>query len=196
MPEPLPRLPKGLDEELVLIHAGRFSGSDARRTPDILLAPLLQNLSLQPSKGVVRLIGSLSDDELKLIAPFKPQFQKIGWRIECPGSMPRDELLKLLPQADGLLLLSASYAALPSKLFEYIPTGKPIFAVTEKGNAAWRVAEQLPQASLINILGKKCGSDNVGMQSAFYLPTAFVVREEYSETALCMKFKEILQWIY
>ena len=155
MPEPQPRTVRGRDEELVLIHAGRFSGSDTRRTPDILLKPLLKNLSLHPVKGVIRLIGPLSDDELKLIEPFKPEFQTIGWRIECPGSMPRHELLKLLQQADGLLLLSASYAAIPSKLFEYIPTGRPIFVVTEKYSATWRICEILEQVFLMDIFSNR-----------------------------------------
>ena len=82
------------------------------------------------SCGVIQLIGPLSNDEMTIIETFKSRFAALGWRIECPGSLPRSEVLALLPQADGLLLLSASHAALPSKLFEYIPTGRPMFVAT------------------------------------------------------------------
>jgi hypothetical protein len=64
--------------------------------------------------------------------------------------MLRKDLLALLPQADGLLLLSASYAALPSKLFEYMQTGLPIFAVTERDSATWCLCRTLSQVVLVD----------------------------------------------
>jgi hypothetical protein len=164
MPAPQPKVIKGPDEELVLIHAGRFTGSRLTQLPSLLLEPLLTNLSIKPAKGVIKLIGSLSADELKLIEPFKPRFQEIGWRIECPGSMPRAELLALLPKADGLLLLSASYAALPSKLFEYITSKNLIFSVVEENSAAHNLCIQIPQCTVVTIGGEKKG----GNLSCFY----------------------------
>lgn len=187
-PAPLTRVNKGPDLDLVLIHAGRFLGSRLTQSPDILLEPLLKNLSLQPAKGVIRLIGLLSDDELKIIELFNPKFQSIGWRIECPGSMPRRELLTLLPQADGLLLLSASYAAIPSKLFEYIPTMLPIFVVTQKNSATWSIARCLPQAMLVDI------SDSMrnlffNVDGGFYKRTGSLIPDEFSDTILASRFK-------
>jgi len=118
MHESQTRQPKSFDEELVLIHAGRFTGSRLTQFPRLLLEPLLKNLFGHPVKGVIQLIGSLSEDELKLIEPFKHVFRKlVAHRVS--GNMPRTKLLELLPKADGLLLLSASYAAF-QKLFEYI----------------------------------------------------------------------------
>lgn len=149
VPGPQSQIDKKPNEELVLIHAGRFLGSRLTQYPGLLLEPLLLDLSGHPVKGVIRLIGNLSDDELMLIEPFKLRFLKIGWRIECPGSMPRSELLDLLQQADGLLLLSASFAAIPSKLFEYLSASKPIFAVTDKGSATWRICEELPYIAIV-----------------------------------------------
>lgn len=150
-PVPLTRPTKGADDELVLIHAGRFTGSRLTQLPNLLLAPLLRDLSGKSVRGVVRLIGPLSADELGIIDSFRQRFMECGWRIECPGTMPRLELLKLLSTADGLLLLSASHAAIPSKLFEYIVTGRTIFAVTEKGSAVWRMCATLRQVCLLNI---------------------------------------------
>lgn len=138
-----------LDKGMVLIHAGRFSGSDTRRTPDLILQPLLDAIKQKVSRGTIKLIGVLSVDELKIIDTFVSSFAEQGWHIECVDSLPRQQLLALLPQADGLLLLSASYAAIPSKLFEYIPSGRPILAVTERGSATWRICEKLPQAVLL-----------------------------------------------
>ena len=191
-PEPQPKTIKGPDDELVLIHAGRFTGSRLTQMPSLLLEPLLTNLSMKPAKGVIQLIGSLSADELKLIEPFKPRFQAIGWRIECSGSMPRDELFKLLPQADGLLLLSASYAAIPSKLFEYIPTGRPIFVVTEKDSATWQICKCLKQASPIEIKQPKKMLVNDLEQPIFFNKDSNVPHE-YSEEYLSKRFHLILK---
>jgi hypothetical protein len=191
-PEPQPRTIKGTDDEIVLIHAGRFTGSRLTQMPSLLLEPLLANLSIKPSKGVIQLIGSLSAEELRLIEPFKTRFQEIGWRIECPGSIPRSALLELLPKADGLLLLSASYAALPSKLFEYIPTGKPIFVVTDKDSATWNVANNLHQATM-----HAC--DQVGAivdrshQFPFYFAMKSTVPTIFSELALHDRFTNVVK---
>jgi hypothetical protein len=187
---PRPMLPKGPREEYLLIHAGRFIGSDKRRTPGLLLEPLLHHLSGQSSSGVVQLIGPLSKDELALIELFKTRFAAIGWRIEHPGSVPRSEVLAVLPKADGLLLLSASYAALPSKLFEYIPTGRPLFVVTHKHSATWKVCALLPQATLMEIVtGVHSGLDN---QPPFYAKPEFRIPPEFSEQYLAETFKNIL----
>ena len=147
------------EDGLVLIHAGRFSGSDRRRTPDILLAPLLNSIRQKPSRGIVRLIGPLPAEELAEIAKYDNRFEEMGWRIECPGSMPRDRLLEMLPKASGLLMISASRAAIPSKLFEYIVAHRPILVVTERNSATWQVCEKLPQAFLIASGGEPSTSD-------------------------------------
>lgn len=151
MPMPPVNDVKNSEADFVLIHAGRFLGSRLTQMPHLLLEPLFANLSLKPVKGVICLLGSLSEDELRLIEMFRLRFSEIGWRLECPGNISRERLLERLMQADGLLLLSASNAAIPSKIFEYIPTGLPIFLVSSKGSAAWRIGEKLPQASLVEV---------------------------------------------
>lgn len=152
------------DAGLVLVHAGRFLGSRLTQSPDLILQPLLEGIKQNTSQGTIKLIGSLSEEELKIIGGIIDSFANQGWCIECPGSLPRQELLELLPQADGLLLLSASYAAIPSKLFEYIPTGIPILVVTDRNSAVWRICEQLPQASLLEIREQ---SNNLATQRFF-----------------------------
>lgn len=134
---------------LVLVHAGRFFGSMLTRSPDLLLQPLLEGIKHKASQGTVKLIGLLSAEELEIIERYDVPFADQGWNIECPGGLPRHELLQLLPQADGLLLLSETFAAIPCKLFEYIPTGRPILVVTDRNSATWQVCEKLPQATLV-----------------------------------------------
>lgn len=144
---------KGPDEELLLIHAGRFTGSHLSRTPDLLLTPLLKHLSHAGRKGSVHMYGDLSADELAAIEMFQPQFEDIGWYLECVSAVPRSRMLEILQEADGLLLLSASHAALPSKLFEYIATGKRILYVTGEESASHRILMRLPQA--VNLQDQK-----------------------------------------
>lgn len=179
-----------VDAERLLIHAGRFTGSRSTQLPALLLEPLLRNLTGQAGTGVIQLIGDLAEDELKMIAPFKSRFNNIGWRIECTGSIPRKQLLDLLPKADGLLLLCASYAALPSKLFEYIPTEIPIFVAADKNNATWKACASLPQATL-----REAVIDNTESKKdaqAFYMNVSHNIPSEYSETFLSQVFNRVI----
>lgn len=180
-----------INKERVLIHAGRFAESHLSRLPNLLLEPLLENLSIRPEKGVIELIGSLTDEELKIVEAMKPRFEKIGWRIEYFGFMQRNELLELLTKVDGLLLLSASHAAVPSKLFEYIPTAKPVFVVTSKESATWKICETLPQATLREILSSHKTAVQLSTQP-FYLINHVDVPPKFSEKFLYKIFKKIL----
>lgn len=134
-------------DELLLIHAGRFTGSRLTQRPELLLDPLLRHLSASDYKGKIQFYGNLAADELALIEPYKKRFSAVGWQLECPGAVPRAQILDLMQEADGLLLLSASHAALPSKLFEYVAIGKSIFYVAESDGAADRLLHKIPQAT-------------------------------------------------
>lgn len=122
-----------------LLHAGRFTGSSLSRVASKLLEPLLPGIAGAGAVGVVTLLGTLEARDLEEIARWEQRFLSEGWTIEIKDAIPRDEMMTLLGQADGLLLLSASYAAIPSKLFEYIPIAKPIFATTPQGSAVSRI---------------------------------------------------------
>lgn len=176
----------------LLIHAGRFTGSDVTRTPNLLLEPLLKNLTNDSATGVIRLIGALTQDEQKQISPFEPRFKAIGWQIETPGVIPRSELLAQLPKANGLLLLSASFAALPSKLFEYIPTGLPIFVVTEKGSATWTICEHLPQATMIDI-ASTANDCSLYQSNGFHKKENYLVPDIYTEKNLALNLKSFIK---
>lgn len=178
--------------KIVLIHAGRFTGSDLTRTPSLLLEPLLVNLNNGSNTGVILLLSALTREELAQIAAFEPRFKAIGWQIETPGAIPRSELLAQLPKASGLLLLSASHAALPSKLFEYIPTGLPIFVVTSKGSATWAICKHLPQATMVDT-ATYAGGGMANESDIFYEKPGFSVPDVYSEHELSRQFKSLVQ---
>lgn len=172
------------DSGLVLVHAGKFFGSMLTRSPDLLLAPLLQVISQSQQQGTVRLIGSLSDDDHTIIARFEAPFLEHGWRIECTGNIPRDELFRLLPQADGLLLLAEKFAAIPCKLFEYIPTGRPILVVTNRNSATWRICEKLPQAVLVDCDAPQKIAEVEFLKILTNCDLSSVVPEEFCEARL------------
>lgn len=146
MPPVCSKPAKVTDETNVLIHAGRFIGSRQSQRPELLMEPLLRNLALAPGKGVIRCYGDLSADEVARIKAYEPRLSAIGWRVEFPGAVPRTQMLEAMQQADGLLLLSASRAALPSKMFEYLATGLPIGFVADAGSATEQVLRDVPQA--------------------------------------------------
>jgi hypothetical protein len=185
--------PVQTEDGLVLIHAGRFTGSDTRRTASTLLTPLLDAIRQRQTLGIVRLIGSLSTEELAEIAQYQSRFEDAGWRIECPGAMPRNQLLEALPKASGLLLLSASHAAIPSKLFEYIISRRPILVVTERESATWNVCKKLPQTFLISTNGEHFDTtlsnflDNCAIPAPQGLCPA-----EFTETSLAALFRSTI----
>lgn len=180
--------------EVTLIHAGQFSGSDLRRTPALLLEPLLQNLMLQPARGIIKFIGPLTPSETDSIGAFRSCFESLGWRIECAGRIPRQDLLELLPKADGLLVLSTSFAGLPAKLFEYIPTLKPMFVVTQKGSATWRLCNDLPQATLAEPETGGSITETIGGE-AFFAIRDGCAPLDFSESYLAERFKVVLEQI-
>lgn len=182
MPPVASRPEKGTEDEKVLIHAGRFTGSHLSRTPDLLMEPLLKNLALSPGNGVIRCYGDLSSDEVARIQAYQPRLQGMGWRVEFPGAVPRAQMLEALQQADGLLLLSASHAALPSKMFEYLATGLPIGFVADLGSATETALREVPQA--VDLRLATHGLMDRAVQKDSKVPS------QYAEGALAGQFRK------
>lgn len=179
---------KNSNEEIVLIHAGRFTGSHLSRTPDLLLKPLLEKLSLQPSKGVIRFYGDLTNEEVASIQTYRPCLTKIGWRAEFLGPLPRKKMLEALQAADGLLLLSASHAALPSKMFEYLATGLPILFIADVGSATEKALRDVPQA--VNLQ-----RSNVNLLNELMNNNSRDLPIKYEEKSIMILFKKIYEII-
>ena len=130
-----------------LLHLGRFEASRHTQSAAHLLAPLLEGMrgAASPPKGEITLLGGLRRRELDALNIWQREFQSIGWTLQAMPAVPRERTTEYLDAADGLLLLSACHAPIPSKLFDYLPTKKPILNVGLEGNAVWRVCERLPQ---------------------------------------------------
>jgi hypothetical protein len=90
-------------------------------------------------------LGNLSERDRSDLAGSAEQFGQLGWKIETQPAVPREQMFEQLQRADGLLLFCASQAAIPSKVFEYIPTGKPVLAASPRDSSVWRMASELPQ---------------------------------------------------
>lgn len=144
------------DAPVKLLHAGRFTGSNNRQRPRLLLGPLLHAMQNMPQEeavntGSILCLGSLEAADFEEIDQFNEPFQHAGWTLETRSSVPREEVLQIMAQMNGLLLLSTPFASIPSKFFEYLITGKPILAVTHTGSAIWRIGQDLPQVFLIDL---------------------------------------------
>ena len=91
------------------------------------------------------MLGQLTGEDLNEVDAWKKRFESLNWYIEVKNAVSREEMFRTIEKADGLLMLSASNAAVPSKFFEYIPTGKPILAATLRESAIWKMSKNIPQ---------------------------------------------------
>ncbi len=137
-------------ERITLLHAGRFMHSSLERNPRYLLEPLLKGLSRVERKGRVVLLGQLSRDDMAEVRSWRERYDEYGWSIEIEEPVPREAMMRKLIEADALLLLSTSNAAVPSKLFEYLAVGKPILAFTRRGSAVWRIGKSIRHVLLVD----------------------------------------------
>lgn len=181
MPEPQELLSSGRsDGRLVLLHSGRFTGSSPSRMAGSLLDVLLSAASSQQPADIVA-VGRMRPADEAQIAAFCPRFEAQNWRLRSAQPVAREEALRLIQQADGLLLLSTSEAAVPSKFFEYMAARRPILVLTPRDSAVWRIAKNLRQAYLVDSLDRGAGIYTVreflraaaGSQTHYDLPAEF-----------------------
>jgi hypothetical protein len=144
-----------------LLHSGRFTGSSYLRRADILLNPLCKAIISSENllKINILLIGRIRRKDYPTLDKWVRQYEKINSEIIIKEHVTRKKLFNLFDYVDGLLLLSTSFAAIPSKTFEYIKSQKPILAVTLKGSAIWELAKDIPQMFVYDYSSKKNDSD-------------------------------------
>ncbi|MEQ1528081.1 MAG: glycosyltransferase [Methylococcales bacterium] len=133
-----------------LLHTGRFRASRSSQDPALLLEPLRIGLAGRDLKGSINLLGQLDAEEQVEIENYGPKMAAVGWGLVCHTPVSRSEAMTRVGQADGLLLLCAAYAAIPSKVFEYIPAKRPLLIVAKPGSAIWRVGMNIKQATLLD----------------------------------------------
>jgi glycosyltransferase involved in cell wall biosynthesis len=137
---PLPIPPR---QARVMAHVGNLYGF---RHPAFVLASvqrLLERSFLAPGQVRVHLVGELDEDIRRAHAEL---FADLETRqaIEYTNSLPRPEALRIMGEADYLLLVDmvgGGGYAVPAKLFEYLRIGRPILAVTPRNSPVERILE-------------------------------------------------------
>jgi len=137
--------------ELVLVHTGSFSKSSSKRKIEIVLNLILGSIEHCASSGKLLLIGKLEEFELHKAREVKNKFEKHNWSLETIAHVPKNEMFQYINEANGLVLLSVSEAAIPSKVFEYIPSRKPFLVIAPKGSAVWELCSIVPQAFFVDL---------------------------------------------
>lgn len=150
MPNPA-RVPRAPAAGLYLLHSGRFTTSRGSQAVERLLRPLLAGIARSASRGTVRLLGDLAPRDHAAVAHATAAFAARGWQLGCTERVGREAALVQLQEADGLLLLAVSRAAIPSKLFEYLAAERPVLAVTGAGSAVWQACEGIASVFRVNL---------------------------------------------
>jgi glycosyltransferase involved in cell wall biosynthesis len=132
------------NSRVTLIHAGQFTESRSTQRASKLFDDLYPELNGTGTNGDIVLYGKLTQQDRTDIDLNRERFTEIGWTITDRGHVPRTQLQHELESANGLLLLSATHAPLPSKLFEYLATGVPVFASTPRNSAVHELAALAP----------------------------------------------------
>jgi glycosyltransferase involved in cell wall biosynthesis len=132
------------------VYAGRFGGSRAERNPCMLLQQLRHEAVDAGVPIDFRFVGGLSPDDVRMLREFEACVSPTGSTVTLVGHVPHSDAISEVNRADALLLLCASQHALPSKLFEYAVTGKPILAVCHAGSATWNACLGIKQAMRVD----------------------------------------------
>ena len=180
---------------LELVYTGQFTYSRSTQRPKLLLEPLWLAAQRGGSRARIELVGNMSPQDLEEIDTWKERLATVGWTVNVHPQVSRVDALARLRQAAGLLLLSASEAAIPSKTFEYLPTGRPILTVTSRTGALWELSREMPQVFLTDYLYPERSLPEV---SAFLKACAdhggsYPIPERFTDRFLSKRFLEILE---
>lgn len=194
--ENLTRKPLGEAYDLPrLVYTGKLSLSHANRDLGALVSLLTREASSSPKPFEVRFIGELQAHEIERLDHLANVIKQYGWKVTMTGNLSEAQCQAECATAAGLLLLSVSHAALPSKLFDYMATGLPILALSPVGSATWNICRQLPQAWQVDLDGRPqdrmCPSfvTFVGSQPQGAIPAQF------EEGAVGQRFSALLEAI-
>lgn len=170
-------------EKFTLLHAGSFTNSKFNNRPGLLLERLWEGLHGVGETFQVVLQGQLSAEDLADIESWREKFEAKGAAIILRPPVTRDHLLLQLQAAGGLLLLSATRASILAKIFEYIPSRRPILAITFRDSSVWRLAKIVPQLFVVDIEDRINSHSVIGKFIAASITNRFdsVVPAKFSE---------------
>ncbi len=140
---------KNSKKTIKIIYTGNFT---VFRKVNLLLEPVFSYCSKTNKKVEFTLMGKFRKKDHLELKHWKQLAKNTNLKIIVKKFIPRKEMFEELFKNDGLVLLSASYGAIPSKIFEFIPLRKPILAITQKNGAVWDLSKNIPQVFLFDYL--------------------------------------------
>ena len=128
-------------KSLLLLHLGRLYIGRRVDTFCRAIQKLMRAQNISASQLKVLFSGSVDPEILAQANEAAPELIR-DHVIEFSKRVPWQEALKQQEQADLLLIIQGTHRfAIPAKLYEYLPTGKPIFAVVAPGALSEMLAE-------------------------------------------------------
>lgn len=173
-----------------LLYAGRFTGSSYLRRADVLFHPLFNVLARKNYSVEILLLSNLKRKDIKSMDYWISRFKKIRCNLSSKPQVKREKMLDMITNSDGLLLLSTGQAPIPSKVFEYIKSAKPILAVTIKDSAVWQIGLKIPQMFLFDYSSEEKDYSSIAkfLHACSTGKYKYNLPEEYSEEYLSKVF--------
>ena len=125
-----------------LLHAGRITSSRPERNIEYLLERLLQYIGIHNLKINIKFLGALDSSEIEVINTWNKRFNERDGSLVHVKSVDRFEALKMMEAADGLLMVSNSYASIPAKYYDYSVVGRPVLNLTINNSASANVSSK------------------------------------------------------
>ncbi len=129
----------------VLIYAGNFFGNTDISRLEAMFEAFYEHNIAGIGNFRLELYGNKGGQDQKVIDKFASKIKSSNLELNFMKPVSRIELLDKMNKADGLLLPSISFSAIPSKTFEYILLKKPVLSITYRNSSTWKIAEELPQ---------------------------------------------------
>lgn len=139
-----------IKRKIVLLHSGSLSRRDRDPTNLFIAIRALVDKGMLPNDGlIVKLRASGSNSDINdLIEEYK-----LAGIVTLEESVSYPEAIREMCSVDGLLLLQGETCnrQIPAKLYEYLYTRKPIFAMTHPDGDTEGLLRQIGYATIVNI---------------------------------------------
>lgn len=177
-----------------LIYAGNYLGDNRMSRLEALLIAFDPHKITPQSQVQLDLYGKLGIQGKKTLNMFSQYNNSEFIKLNILEPVSRMQLLKEMMNSDGLILPSISKSAIPSKMFEYILTEKPILAITELNSAVWNLGLNIPQVCLFEVLGNDLNYDSISKYLSMCSLGGYStsIPKEYSVRELEKKFTDVL----
>ncbi|MBK7943891.1 MAG: glycosyltransferase [Flavobacteriales bacterium] len=185
----LPATTESVDERYSLVHSG--SMSPTRDQPGLwkLLAQLCASDKAFAERFVLRFIGPVDANVLASV-----NAAGLGAHVERMGRLTRAEAMRGIAMARVLLLpintTANQLGILPTKLYEYLSTGRPILAVGPRDGDVARVL-----GDHLLIAPEPSASDAQRVRALFDAPSAGAADARYDRRVLAGEMARLLDQV-